>query len=64
MIENFKIKIRRRSQSEWMLWFVAIFPFVGQFLMSELHMPSMVKYLVDVFLIFLLLLNIKKLKRK
>lgn len=57
-----KIKIRRRSQSEWMLWFVAVFPFVGQFMMSELHIPSMVKYLVDAALFFLLLLNINIIK--
>lgn len=46
--ECVKIIFRRKSKSEWLTLFVLIMPFAFFLLMDLLHLPSAVKYVVDI----------------
>lgn len=55
-----KLRFRKKSQAEWTTLFVLVMPFCFFLLMHFMHLPSLVKYTVDIgwiFLLFLLLLK-------
>lgn len=57
-----KIRIKRRSQAEWLIIYIFALPFAFSFLMDLLHIPGLIKYTIDlalVMLVFILYLNRK-----
>lgn len=56
-----KITIRKRTQAQWLHWFIAVFPFVCQFLVVDCHFPSAIRYTMDIALIILTVLSIHRL---
>jgi len=49
-----KIRIRRKKLPEWLLLYIWIMPFALPFLLELLHLPSIIKYTLDVAWIILL----------
>lgn len=61
------IRIRRKSQAEWLTLFILVMPFLFFFFLDLLHLPSLIKYTVDlawVFLVLLMIINHVKLPNK
>lgn len=56
-----KLKIRKRTQSQWLHWFIAVFPLVCQFLVADCHFPSAIRYTMDIALLGLTVLSIHRL---
>ena len=56
-----KITIRKRTQAQWLHWFIAVFPLVCQFLVANCHFPSAIRYTLDIALIILTVLSIHRL---
>ena len=54
------IRIKRRSQAEWLLFYIFTLPFAFYLLMGILSLPPMIKYTIDiawVWLAFLIIVN-------
>ena len=56
-----KITIRKRTQSQWLHWFIAVFPLICQFLVVDCHFPSAIRYTLDLALILLTIASIHRL---
>jgi len=54
------IKFRRKSVAEWLVLFVLVMPFLFFLLIDILHLPSMVKYTVDIGWMCLLFLSLRE----
>ena len=57
-----KIKIKYRTQAEFFLLILSVYPFVFQFFITELKFPSAIKYLTDCLLLLVAFINFPKLK--
>lgn len=60
---NLKLKIRKRSQPEWLVWLLAFIPFTFGIFFDLLPLPSAIKYAADaawVLLIVLVAANLTK----
>lgn len=44
---NLRLKIKKRTQTGWLMWFLIVFPFTFGTLIDILHMPNAIKYLLD-----------------
>lgn len=49
------LRIRKRKKEEWCILYILVLPFAFFFLMNILHVPSLIKYTIDVAWMFLLL---------
>lgn len=58
------LRIKKRSQNEWMTLFILVFPFLFSVFIEILHFPSAVKYLIDVVWCLLLVTMLFKKKRQ
>ena len=50
------VRIRKRSQSQWLALYAFVMPFAFAFLIELLHFPSFIRYTVDAVLVLLVLL--------
>lgn len=55
-----KLRFRRKSQAEWVALFVMVMPFCFFLLTQLLHLPTSIKYTIDIGWIFLLFLLVLK----
>ena len=55
MTINFRIKIKSRNQSQWLCWLLIIVPFLFGTMLEMLHLPSLVKYVLDLSWLVLLI---------
>jgi len=53
------IRIKRRTQPEWLLWLIFVMPFLFGTLFNLLRLPMTLKYLLDVAWVFLILYLIR-----
>lgn len=53
---NLSLKIKKRTQPEWLVWLLVFVPFMFGFLFDFLPIPSGLKYIIDVAWVFLLAL--------
>ncbi len=58
------IKIKKRSQPLWLIWFIIVYPFSFGFLNDLIGLPNAVKYLMDISWISLIVLAVMNLNRK
>ncbi len=58
------IKIKKRSQPLWLIWFIIVYPFSFGFLNDLIGLPNAVKYLMDIAWISLIVLAVMNLNRK
>ena len=58
-----KLKIRKRTQSEWLLTFVLCLPFLMGLLYDIMHLPTFINYSIDLVLIFLFIQLVLKRQR-
>jgi len=57
------LKIKKRSQQQWCIYYIVFFPFLNGLLFDLLHLPWALKYTLDVswiFLTALILLNLSR----
>ena len=54
------IRIQKRTQPEWLIWLLVIMPFLFGGLCDLLHLPSAIKYMLDLVNVLLLLYLIVK----
>lgn len=57
-----KLRLRKKENTEWAVGFILVMPFLFFGLMNVLHLPSLIKYLVDVAWLFLLFSLLKRRK--
>lgn len=58
---DMKITIRKRTQSQWLHWFIFIFPLVCTFLVYNCHFPSAIRYTLDLAWVLLTVASIHRL---
>lgn len=58
-----KLRFRKKSQAEWVTLFVLVMPFCFFLLTQLLHLPTLLKYTIDIGWIFLLALLVLKQRR-
>lgn len=51
-----KLRIKKRSQAEWLVTYIFALPFAFSFLMDVLYIPSAIKYTIDFALVLLVLI--------
>lgn len=51
-----KLRIKKRSQAEWLIMYIFILPFAFSFLMDMLFFPAFIRYTIDLALVLLLLI--------
>lgn len=61
---DLKLKIRKRSQPEWLVWMLAFFPFAFGFLFDLLPLPSAIKYAADAAWVLLTVLTVINLSKQ
>lgn len=61
---DLKLKIRKRSQPEWLVWMLAFFPFAFGFLFDLLPLPSVIKYAADAAWVLLTVLTVINLSKQ
>lgn len=57
------IKIKKRSQPLWLIWFIIIYPFSFGFLNELIGLPNAIKYLMDIAWITLIVLAFMNINR-
>ena len=61
---QFTLKIPKRSQPLWLIWFIVFYPFGFGLFNDLLGLPNAIRYLLDIAWIMLLLLAVMNLSRK
>ena len=60
MSHKVTIRIKKRSQAEWLMWLLLMLPFVFGTCIEILHFPRVVRYIPDVAWVWLLVLMFRK----
>lgn len=61
---NLQLTIKRRSQPEWLLMTIIFIPLICGFLIDVAHIPSAIKYSIDLALVLIVVLAAINLSRK
>ena len=56
---NYKIKIKSRTQPQWLCWLLIVMPFLFGALTEGLSIPGVIKYLLDIAWLILLIMMFK-----
>ena len=64
VMSNLQLKIKKRTQPEWLIFFIVIMPFLFSTLCELLPLPRFIRYSLDFAWIFLLILGIINLVKK
>lgn len=59
MDKYFKIKVKQRTQSQWLIWLMIVVTFSLATSIQFLHFPTVIKYSLDLLWVFLILIMIK-----
>ena len=64
MNSRLQLKVKKRQQPQWLIWFIILYPFFFGTLIDLFKLPNAIKYLMDIAWIVLAVLAILNFNRK